>query len=228
LEPLEAIRATAELALEQGYQLNTHAIGDRGNREILDLYADMYAAARSENPDADLRWRIEHSQHVHPDDLPRFAELGVIPSMQAIHGCSDAPWVPERLGLDRAVANGYMWRALAESGAVVTNGTDAPVEDVDPLASFYCTVARLLPDGSVFFPGQPDQRLSRLEALRTYTLNNAYAAFEEDQKGSLRPGKYADIVVLSRDILAVPVEEIPGTRVLYTIVGGEVRFRAAE
>ncbi len=165
---------------------------------------------------------------MHPDDLPRFAELGVIPSMQAIHGCSDAPWVPERLGLDRAVANGYMWRALAESGAVVTNGTDAPVEDVDPLASFYCTVARLLPDGSVFFPGQPDQRLSRLEALRTYTLNNAYAAFEEDQKGSLRPGKYADIVVLSRDILAVPVEEIPGTRVLYTIVGGEVRFRAAE
>ena len=228
LEPLGAIRATAELALEQGYQLNTHAIGDRGNREILDLYSDLYATARSDDPDADLRWRIEHAQHVHPDDLPRFAELGVIPSMQAIHGCSDAPWVPGRLGAERAAANGYMWRSLSESGAVVTNGTDAPVEDVDPIASYHCTVARLLPDGSVFFAGQPDQRLGRLEALRTYTINNAYAAFEEDRKGSLKPGKYADIVVLSRDILQIPEQEIPGTRVLYTIVGGDVLYRAAE
>lgn len=226
LEPLEEIRRTAELALQHDYQLNTHAIGDRANREILDIYEAAYEDARAEDADADLRWRIEHAQHVHPDDLPRFAELGVIPAMQAIHGCSDAPWVPERLGLERAAADGYMWRAFTASGAVVTNGTDAPVEDVDPIASYHCTVARRLPDGSVFFAGQEDQRLSRIEALRTYTINNAYAAFEEDRKGTLSPGKYADIVVLSKDILEVPEAEILEARVLYTIVGGEVKYQA--
>ncbi len=226
LEPLDEIRRTAELALQHGYQLNTHAIGDRANREILDIYEAAYSEARAADADADLRWRIEHAQHVHPDDLPRFAELGVIPAMQAIHACSDAPWVPERLGLERAASDGYMWRAFTESGAVVTNGTDAPVEDVDPIASYHCAVARRLPDGSVFFAGQEDQRLSRLEALRTYTINNAYAAFEEDRKGTLSPGKYADIVVLSKDILEVPEAEILEARVLYTIVGGEVKYRA--
>ena len=115
---------------------------------------------------------------------------------------------------------------VTESGAVVTNGTDTPVEDVDPIAGFHCTVARRLPDGSVFFAGQEDQRLSRMEALRTYTIHNAYAAFEEDRKGSLAPGKYADMVVLSKDILTVPEEEILEARVLYTIVGGEVKYRA--
>ncbi|MEE9576709.1 MAG: amidohydrolase [Gemmatimonadota bacterium] len=226
LEPLDDIGESAGLALEHGYQLNTHAIGDRANREILDLYEEAYATARAANAESDLRWRIEHAQHVHPQDLPRFAELGVVASMQAIHGCSDAPWVPERLGLERAKSGGYMWRALTESGAVVTNGTDAPVEDVDPIAAYYCTVARRLPDGSVFFEGQEDQRLDRIEALRTYTINNAYAAFEEDRKGTLAPGKYADIVVLSKDILTVSEEEIPEARVLFTIVGGEVKYRA--
>jgi predicted amidohydrolase YtcJ len=226
LEPLEEIRQAARLALEHGYQLNTHAIGDRANREILDLYEEAYAEAGAANPKADLRWRVEHAQHVDPADLPRFAELGVIPAMQAIHGCSDAPWVPERLGPERAAAGGYMWRALIESGAVVTNGTDAPVEDVDPIAGYYCTVARRLPDGDVFFAGQADQRLGRIEALRSYTVNNAYAAFEEDRKGTLAPGKYADIVVLSRDVLTVPEEKIREARVIYTIVGGEVRYRA--
>ncbi len=226
LEPLEEIRRTAELALQHDYQLNTHGIGDRANREILDIYEAAYVDAHAADAKADPRWRIEHAQHVHPDDLPRFAELGVIPAMQAIHGCSDAPWVPERLGLERAATDGYMWRALTESGAVVTNGTDAPVEDVDPIASYHCTVARRLPDGSVFFAGQEDQRLSRIEALRTYTINNAYAAFEEDRKGTLSPGKYADIVVLSKDILEVPEAEILEARVLYTVVGGEVKYRA--
>ena len=226
LEPVEEIRRSAELALEYDYQLNTHAIGDRANREILDLYEAAYAEARAAGGGAELRWRIEHAQHVHQDDAPRFAGLGVIASMQAIHGCSDAPWVPERLGLERAAADGYLWRELLAFGAVVTNGTDTPVEDVDPIAGYHCTVARRLPDGSVFFAGQEDQRLDRLEALRTYTINNAFAAFEEDRKGSLSPGKYADVVVLSRDILTVPEAEIREARVLYTIVGGEVKYRA--
>ncbi len=226
LESLDEIRRSAELALEYDYQLNTHAIGDRANRETLDLYEAAYAEARAVGGGADLRWRIEHAQHVHPDDVSRFAGLGVIASMQAIHGCSDAPWVPVRLGPERAAADGYLWRELIVSGAVVTNGTDTPVENVDPIAGYHCTVARRLPDGSVFFAGQEDQRLDRLEALRTYTINNAYAAFEEDRKGSLSPGKYADIVVLSRDILTVPEAEIREARVLYTIVGGEVKYRA--
>ncbi len=144
--------------------------------------------------------------------------------MQGIHACSDWPYVKARLGEERAKAGAYVWRTLWESGAVVTNGTDAPVERVDPVPSYHCTVAReMVGTDSTFYP---DEALSREQALRSYTLNGAYAAFEEGIKGSLTPGKLADVVVLSRDILTVPEDEILGTRILYTIVGGEVVYEA--
>ena len=141
--------------------------------------------------------------------------------MQGIHCTSDAPWVFRRLGDERAKSGAYVWRDLMESGAIVTNGTDAPVEDVDPIASFYASVTRMTKDGTAFFP---EQIMTREEALRSYTLNNAYAAFEEDLKGSITVGKLADLAVLSHDIMTVPLDEIPSTTVDLTIVGGEVRF----
>ena len=216
----EDLRETARLAAENGLQLCSHAIGDRANRETLDVYEETI---RSRPDGRDLRWRVEHAQHLDPADLPRFAELGVIAAMQGVHCTSDGPWVPVRLGEDRAREGAYMWRDLLDSGAVIANGTDAPVEDVDPLPSYYASITRRLPDGSAFYPGQV---MTRMEALRSYTLDAAYAAFEEDIKGSLEPGKLADITVFSRDILEIPAEEILDTRVLYTIVGGEVQYRA--
>jgi predicted amidohydrolase YtcJ len=219
LEPVPDIARTAELAVQHGYQLNVHAIGDRGNREILDLYQRVF---QSNADKRDLRWRIEHAQHLHPADIPRFAQLGVIASMQGVHATSDGPWVPAKLGSRRTEEGAYMWQKLWSTGALVTNGTDVPVEDISPIASFYSSVSRRLPDGSIFLPGQ---RMTREQALRSYTINNAYAAFEEDLKGTLTPGKLADIVVLSRDIMTVPEEQIPGTQVVYTIVGGKVRYQ---
>jgi predicted amidohydrolase YtcJ len=220
LEAVEDIEGTAALAIEHGYQLGTHAIGDRANREVLDLYQRSFEA----NPGkSGLRWRIEHAQHLHPDDIGRFAELGVIAAMQGIHCTSDGPWVLKRLGAQRAEEGAYVWRKLMATGAVVTNGTDVPVEKIDPIAGFHATVTRRMKDGNTFFP---DQRMSREEALRSYTLNNAYAAFEEDIKGSLTPGKLADIVVLSRDIMTIPDDEILETRVTHTILGGRVVYSA--
>ena len=217
LETIEDIAGTAEIAIKHGYQVNTHAIGDRANRETLDIYEKAFAADASGGKE--LRWRIEHAQHIDPEDIPRFFELGVIAAMQGIHCTSDAPWVYKRLGDERAESGAYMWRDLLDSGAIVTNGTDVPVEDADPLASYYATVTRVTKDGSAFFP---DQAMTREEALESYTLSNAYAAFEEDVKGSITPGKYADITVLSKDILIIPAEEILDTEVVYTIVGGDV------
>jgi predicted amidohydrolase YtcJ len=216
--PMEALHETARIAVENGFQLCVHAIGDRGNRETLDVFESAFQA----NPDkSDLRWRIEHSQHLHPNDIPRFGQLGVIASMQGIHCTSDGPWVVPRLGEQRAREGAYVWRDLWETGAVISNGTDAPVEDVDPIASYYATVSRKMKDGSVFFP---EQRLTRMEALQTYTSLAAFAGFEEDIKGTLTPGKLADITVLSKDILTVTEEEIPTTEVVYTIVGGKVVY----
>jgi predicted amidohydrolase YtcJ len=217
--PLDVIKETARLAIENGFQLCTHAIGDRANREILDIYEEAF----STHPDKkDLRWRVEHAQHLSPIDIPRFGGLGVIPSMQGVHCTSDGPWVIKKLGEDRAREGAYVWRKLIAGGAVICNGTDAPVEDVNPIPSFYATVSRKLKDGSVFFP---EQRLSREEALRTYTLNGAYAAFQEDLLGSVQPGKLADITVLSQDIMTVPEDEIPKTEVVMTIVGGQVLYQ---
>jgi predicted amidohydrolase YtcJ len=143
--------------------------------------------------------------------------------MQGIHCTSDGPWVLKRLGEERAESGAYVWRDLIDSGAIVTNGTDVPVEDADPIASYHASVTRLTRDGTPFYP---EQAMTRMEALRSYTWNNAYAAFEEDVKGSITPGKYADVTVLSNDILTVPAEKIPETKVLYTIVGGKVLYRA--
>jgi predicted amidohydrolase YtcJ len=214
----EDIEETARIAAEYGFQVNTHAIGDRANREVLDIYERAFAATEGMTTQ---RWRIEHAQHVHPDDIGRFAELGIIASMQGIHCTSDAPWVFRRLGPERAESGAYMWRSFIDAGVTVTNGTDVPVEDIDPIASFYSSVVRKDKDGNDFFP---DQRMTRMEALASYTINNAYAAFEEDLKGSLTPGKLADITVLDRDIMTVPDEDIPNTHVDMTIVGGDVRF----
>ncbi len=217
--PLDELEETARLTIKHNYQFCVHAIGDRGNREALDIFERVFATAGG---NTERRWRIEHAQHLHPDDIPRFSELGVIASMQAVHATSDGPWVPDRLGDKRSEEGAYVWKKLLQSGAVVVNGTDAPVEDVSPIESYYSTISRRLSDGTVFYP---NQRLSRMEALKTYTLNAAYAAFEEDLKGSITPGKLADITVLSKDILTIPEEEIPTTEVLYTIVGGEVAYR---
>jgi predicted amidohydrolase YtcJ len=212
------IRKTAELAIAHGYQLCVHAIGDRANRETLNIFEDTFKA----HPDKkDLRWRVEHAQHLNAADIPRFGQLGVIAAMQGIHCTSDAPYVLERLGPKRAEEGAYVWQKLMKSGAVVANGTDAPVEDVSPLASYYASVSRKLKDGSRFYP---DQRMSREEALKSYTLNNAYAAFEEKLKGSLEVGKLADITVLSKDILTIPEDDILTTDIVYTIVGGKVNF----
>ncbi|MCP3919345.1 MAG: amidohydrolase [bacterium] len=216
--PLDSVATSAEIAFAHGFQMCVHAIGDRANREVLDLYERLF---RANGNATGLRWRIEHAQHLHPADIPRFAKLGVIASMQAVHCTSDGPWVPSRLGADRSRTGAYVWRQLIDSGAVVTNGTDAPVEDVDPIASFHASVTRLTKDGSAFYP---DESMTRMEALRSYTLDCAYAAFEEDVKGSLSVGKYGDVVVLTRDILRVPVDEIREAKVRYTIVGGEVVY----
>jgi hypothetical protein len=213
------IRAAAELAIAHDYQLCVHAIGDRANREALNIYASIF----HEHPEKkDLRWRIEHAQHIDPADIPRFGQLGVIAAMQAIHCTSDAPYVLLRLGPKRAEEGAYVWQKLMKSGAVVGNGTDAPVEDVSPIACYYAAVSRRLKDGTTFYP---DQRMSREEALRAYTWNNAYAAFQEKLKGSLEVGKLADVTVLSKDILTVPEDQILSADVKYTIVGGKIMFQ---
>jgi len=217
-DPAE-IRKTAELAMAHGFQLCVHAIGDRANRETLDIYEQAFRA----NPDKkDLRWRIEHAQHLSAADIPRFGKLGVIAAMQGIHCASDAPFVVERLGAKRAEEGAYVWQKLMQSGAVVANGTDAPVEDVSPLACFYASVTRKPKNGPAFYPGQ---RMSREEALRSYTLNNAFAAFEEKLKGSIEPGKLADITVLTRDIMTIPEDQIEAAEVAYTIVGGKIAYQ---
>jgi len=222
LQSVESLHRVAEIAIAHGYQVNTHAIGDRANREVLDVYEEVFSGAGSPE---DLRWRIEHAQHIHPDDIPRFAEMGVIASMQGVHATSDGPWVPERLGDERTESGAYVWQDLMDAGAVVTNGTDVPVEDANPIASFYATVSRKLNDGSVFYPAQ---RMSREEALRSYTINSAWAAFEEAVKGSITPGKYADITVLSKNIMTIPEDEIPTTQVDVTILAGKIAYQRAE
>jgi predicted amidohydrolase YtcJ len=221
LEQPSSLQEVADLAMRHDFQLATHAIGDRANREVLDVYERAFRA----NPaKTDRRWRIEHAQHIAAPDVARFAQLGVIASMQGIHTISDAPWIPAKLGQERAEAESYLFRSLWDSGAIVTNGTDTPVEDVNPIPSFYGMVARVAKDGRTFVPAQ---RLTRAEALRAYTLNNAYASFMERELGSLTPGKYADVTVLSKDIMRIPEAEIPSARADYTIVGGKVRFERA-
>ena len=224
VEPTADILETARLAAKNDFQLCVHAIGDRANRETLNIYETVF----KEYPGIDgkkRRWRVEHAQLLNPADIRRFGLLGVIASMQAVHCTSDGSWVPKRIGAKRAKEGAYVWQKLMRAGALVTNGTDAPVEDIDPIANFYAAVTRKLADGSSFYP---DQRMSRNQALRACTINNAYAVFEEDIKGSLTPGKLADITVLSEDITKVPEDRIRNARVVYTVVGGRVVYRNSE
>lgn len=215
------IKEIAEIGARNDFQIAVHAIGDRANRETLDTYEAVFKEMNLKGDT--LRWRDEHSQHLNPSDIPRFGQMGVIASMQGIHECSDAPYVIPRLGEQRAREGAYVWRKLWQSGAVVTNGTDVPVEDINPINSFHCTVTRyMVGTDSAFFA---DQALTREEALKTYTVNGAYAAFEENEKGSLKPGMMGDIAVLDRDIMTVPPDSILGTQVLYTIVGGKVVYQ---
>lgn len=220
LETVEDIEGTAEVAVKHGFQVNTHAIGDRGVRETLDLYERVWD--RLDVDGSELRWRIEHSQHIDPVDVPRFGALGVIAAVQAIHGSSDGPWIPTRLGDARAKSTSQPWRDLFNTGAIVTNGTDVPVEPIDAIASYYASVSRMMVNGEKFYP---QHAMTREEAIQTYTLNNAIAAFEEDIKGTLTPGKYADIVVLSQDLLTVEESKVPDTQVDYTIVGGKIKYQ---
>jgi predicted amidohydrolase YtcJ len=215
---LATIRESARLAIKHDYQLCVHAIGDRANRETLNIFEDAFKANPSEKS---RRWRIEHAQHLHPDDIPRFAKLGVIASMQGIHCTSDAVFVLQRLGYRRAEQGAYVWQSLIKTGAVVSNGTDTPVEDVDPIACYYASVTRKLPSGTTFFG---EQKMTREQALRSYTIQAAYAAFEEETKGTLTPGKLADVVVLSQDLLSVPDDKLLDTKVVNTIVGGKVVY----
>ena len=206
-------------ALDAGYQVNVHAIGDAGNRTILDTWDKLFA----ERPRGrEARFRIEHAQILDEADIPRFAELGVVASMQGVHCTSDMDWVPTRLGEARTKEGAYVWKKLVDSGAVLCNGTDAPVESISALDSFYATVTRQHKDGTPAGGWYPEQRLSRHEALYSYTMAGAYAAFEENVKGSLSPGKHADIVILDRNILTCAAPQILTTRVTHTIVGGRI------
>jgi len=218
--PVESMRTQAQTALEAGYQVCIHAIGDRANREVLNIYEEAFK--KNGKNGKDLRWRVEHAQHINGADIPRFGQLGVIAAMQGIHCTSDAPWVEPRLGAKRAEEGAYVWQKLMKSGAVVTNGTDAPVEDVDPIASYYASVTRKTAKGDVFYG---DQKMSRIEALKSYTINNAFAAFEENEKGTLSVGKLADVTVLTKDITTVPDDQIKTAKVAYTIVGGKIVFK---
>jgi hypothetical protein len=220
--PIADIRRSAELAMEHGYQMAIQGIGDRAARELLNIYEGEFTK-HPENDDP--RWRIEHCQVIHPEDLPRFAGLGVIASVRGVFATSDGPWVVKRLGEERARERGYMYQTLFQSGAVVVNGTDPPVEDIDPIANFYCSVTRMMVDGNVFFP---EQKMTREQALQSYTINPAYAAFEEDIKGSLAPGKLADITVFSKDIMTIPDEELLSAEIVYTIIDGKVAYRKSE
>ena len=221
--PVPDVQATAKLAIEHNYQLNTHAIGDKANRVALDIYEEAFKnAGKNQAAMQALRWRIEHAQHISAKDIPRFGQMGVIAAMQTVHCTSDATYVLARLGPKRAEEGAYVWQKLMQTGAIIGNGTDAPVEDADPIPNYYAAVTRRLADGSVFFG---DQKMTRMEALRSYTLNNAIAAFEEDVKGSLVINKLADITVLSKDITTVPDDQIRSAKVIYTIVGGKIVYK---
>jgi predicted amidohydrolase YtcJ len=221
--PMDTVLKTSNEALKAGFQVCSHAIGDRANREIL----DRYEAAIKQNPDktTDHRFRIEHAQHIHPLDLPRFAKLGVVPAMQAIHMSSDRPWAIERLGEKRIKEGAYMWQTLLKSGAKIVNGTDAPVEPLNVVACFYASVTRKTLKGEPEGGYEPEEKMTREQALKSYTIDAAYGAFEEKIKGSIEVGKRADFTVFTQDLMTVPENQILKTEVAMTIVGGKVSYK---
>jgi predicted amidohydrolase YtcJ len=216
------IQDVASRALRGGFQVATHAIGDRGNRLVL----DAYEKALQSTPTADHRFRVEHAQIINHDDIPRFAELGVIPSMQAVHQTSDMYWAGNRLGAGR-LFGAYAWRSLLNTGVVIPNGSDFPVEAVNPLLSFHSAVSRQDAENWPAAGWMPEQRMTRDEALKSMTIWPAYAGFQESMMGSLTPGKLADFVVLDRDIMTVPERDILGTSVLATYIGGKAVYERA-
>lgn len=219
--PMDYVYEISRAGLEKGFQVCAHAIGDRTNREVF----DRYEMAMKEFPDAtDHRYRIEHAQHLHPDDLPRFAELNVIAAMQAVHMSSDRPWAIDRLGEKRIVEGAYMWQTILQSGAKVINGTDVPVEPIDPLASFYASVSRKTLKGQPEGGYEPKEKMTREQALKSYTLDAAYGEFEENFKGSIEVGKAADFTVFTKDIMTIPEEEILSTEIGMTIFNGNIVY----
>ncbi|MDE2150123.1 MAG: amidohydrolase [Gammaproteobacteria bacterium] len=222
--PMKQIQAMAEIAIADGFQMSVHAIGTRANHEVLNVYQQVMA----EHPDAtDLRWRIDHAQHLIPSDIPRFHALHVIASMQTGHACDDGPYVTKRIGEVRA-AYSYAWHSLIADRSIIANGTDAPVIPLDPMPNFFCAVTRRQrfdPRQPAFFPFQ---RMTRMQALASYTYNGAYSMFEEGELGSLERGKLADIVVLDRDIITEPAGDILNTHVVYTIVGGRIMYHRGQ
>lgn len=220
--PMEFVKETSLNGLKNGFQVCAHAIGDRANREIL----DRYEAAFTELPNVtnDHRFRIEHAQHLHPDDIPRFAQLGVIPAMQAVHMSSDRPWAIDRLGEKRIIEGAYMWQALLQTGVPIVNGTDVPVEPLNPIASFYASVSRKTLKGTPEDGYEPAQKMTREQALRSYTLDAAYGAFEEDIKGSITVGKLADFTIYDQDLMAVDEHKLLATKIMMTIFNGNVVY----
>ena len=223
----ESLLAVMMAALRSGAQIETHAIGDRGNRIVLDLYEKAFALVPpAERPlRREPRWRIEHAQIISPTDVPRFAQLGVIASMQPSHAISDLYFAPSRLGPER-LGDAYAWRKLVDAGARLTGGSDAPVERGEPLIEFYAAVARQSLDGFSDSNWHREQRLTRAEALKMFSLWPAYAVFQENERGSIEVGKLADFSIFSADIMAVPEPEILKAHCVMTIVGGEVDYEA--
>jgi predicted amidohydrolase YtcJ len=223
---MDTVLSIARDALKAGFQVCSHAIGDRANREVL----NQYETAFQENPEKakDHRFRIEHAQHLHPDDIPRFAQLGVIAAMQAIHLSSDRPWAIDRLGEKRIREGAYMWQSLLRSGAKIVNGTDAPVEPLNPIPCFYASVSRKTLSGEPRGGFEPEQKMSRQQALRSYTLDAAYGAFQEEVLGSIQAGKYADFTIFSGDIMTMEEEKILDTEVVMTVVGGKVVYEKSK
>ena len=224
----EALRPVYEQALRRGIQVQTHAIGDRGNEMVLDLYESVFKAVPpKERKIREPRWRIEHAQVITPADIPRFAKLGVIPSMQPSHAISDLFFAPSRLGKDR-LAGAYAWQSLIKSGAIIPGGSDAPVERGEPMIEFYAAVARKSVKGESKEGWHPEQAVTREQALKMFTIWAAFAAFEEKERGSIEVGKLADLTVLSADIMKIPEPEILKTRCEMTVIGGEIVYEAPQ
>lgn len=224
--PMKFVKETAVNGLENGFQVCAHAIGDRANREILDRYE--IAFKKYPEHTQDHRFRIEHAQHLHPEDIPRFAALNVIPAMQAVHMSSDRPWAIDRLGEKRIKEGAYMWQTLLQSGVPIVNGTDVPVEPINPIASFYASVSRKTLKGTPEGGYEPDQRMTRVQALKSYTLDAAFGAFEENIKGSITAEKLADFTIFDKDIMTIDESKILDSRVVMTIFNGEVVYNTEE
>lgn len=217
--PFESLEKTAEIAKELDVQVCIHAIGDRGNREVIDVFEKVAGDEIGER-----RWRIEHAQHLNPTDIDRIADLNIIASMQTVHCTSDAPYAVKRLGEKRVEEGAYVWQTLLNKNVHIANGTDAPIERINPFENLYAAITRKRLDSDEAF--YPNQKMSREKALEIYTQANAYAGFQEDWKGKIEKGYVADIVILDTNLLTCNEADIPKTKVLYTLVDGQVKYVA--